>query len=194
MSAGIRSYPSAMAQETLAGAPAPWRGLTRERYDAMVRAGLLDGAPVELIEGVLVEVVPQGDAHARSLRALNRWLVPRLPEPWVLGVQTPLSAGERSEPEPDLSVVQEPPSGHPPSAVLVVELAVSSQRTDLVHKPRVYAAAGVTEYWVVDLPAAQVVVHRRPGADGYADVERRPWTAPLEVLGVPVDLAALLDV
>lgn len=181
-----------MAQQTLVEVPAPWRGLTRERYDAMVGAGLLDGAPVELLEGVLVEVVPQGDVHARSLRALNRWLAPRLPAPWVLGVQTPLAAGDRSEPEPDLSVVQEAPSGHPTSAALVVELTVSSHRTDLVHKPRVYAAAGVAEYWVVDLPAEEVVVHRRPGAVGYAEVERLPWTTDLAVLGVPVDLASLL--
>ena len=45
------------------------------------------------------------------------------------------------------------------------------------------------------LGAREVVVHREPGPSGYADVQRLPWTTPLEVPvapPIPVDLAELL--
>ena len=162
-----------MAQETVATDPlVRRRGLTRAQYDALVETGALDGEPVELLEGVLVEVVPQGDARARAVMALTYHLLPRLAAPWQLRTQLPLAATEGSEPEPDLAVVQLPPLGHPRTAALVVELAQRSQRTDLVHKPAVCAAAGVEQYWVVDLPAREVVVHTRPGR-----LRRRPAAA-----------------
>ena len=40
-------------------------------------------------------------------------------------------------------------------------------------KARLYAAAGVTEYWIVNLPEQVLEVHTEPGADGYAAVSRR---------------------
>jgi Uma2 family endonuclease len=168
------------------------RGLTRSQFDLLVGAGLLDGERVELLEGVLVEVVPQGPEHYDAVLQLNRHLTRHLPEPWYVGVQGPLAATERSEPEPDLAVVQRSPKALPTSAALVIEVAWSTQRTDLQHKPGIYAAAGVDQYWVLDLPRREVVVHTEPGDAGYATVRRLPWTAPLSVLGVEVDLAALL--
>lgn len=59
---------------------------------------------------------------------------------------------------------------HPTIAVLVVEVARSSLATDLEAKPQIYAAAGVAEYWVVDLDARVVHVHRGRRDDGYAEV------------------------
>lgn len=169
------------------------RGLTRAQYDALVDTGLLDGEPVELLGGALVEMSAPGDAHARAITRLTRWLVPRLPDPWVLRVQLPLAVTDDSEPEPDLAVVVEPSTGHPTTAVLTVEITDSSRRTDLLHKPGLYAAAAVDQYWVVDLRRREVVVHGEPGAGtGYATVRRQPWSTPLEVLGVQVHLAVLL--
>ncbi len=168
------------------------RGLTREQYEVLVGSGVMDDVPVELLEGVLVDVVPQGEPQVRTVRRLYRWLVPRVEQPWWVSVQMPLAATDDSEPEPDVSIVQEPASGHPRTAALVVEVARSSHRVDLVHKPRVYAAADVEQYWVVDLLTREVVVHTGPSRDGYADVQRLPWTTELSVLGVPVDLASLL--
>ena len=39
-------------------------------------------------------------------------------------------------------------------------------------KARLYAAAAVTEYWIVNLPEQVVEVHGQPGAEGYAAVSR----------------------
>ena len=171
------------------------RGLTRAQYDALVELGALEGERVELPEGVLVEVVPQGREHEDAIEALNHHLVPLMSGAWRVRVQMSLAVSDRSEPEPDLAVADRSRPGKPTTAALVVEVAVSSHRADLVHKPAMYAAAGVEQYWVIDVPAREVVVHRGPGPGGYADVQRLPWTTPLEVPvapPIPVDLAELL--
>lgn len=168
------------------------RGLTRAQYDALIELGALAEVKVELVEGVLVDVVPQGPEHEEAIEELTHYLVPRVQDPWRVRVQLSLLATDSSEPEPDLAVAQRLGRGKPRTAALVIEVTVTTHRLDLVHKPAVYAAAGVEQYWVLDVPVREVVVHREPGPAGYADVQRLPWSAPLSVLGVPVDLAALL--
>jgi hypothetical protein len=54
------------------------------------------------------------------------------------------------------------------SALLVIEVAVASLRTDIEVKPALYAAADVPELWVVDVPGRLVRVFSDPQAGGYA--------------------------
>jgi Uma2 family endonuclease len=54
----------------------------------------------------------------------------------------------------------------------VIEVAESSLAYDRSTKLRLYAEAGVLEYWVVDRAAESVEIYRTPGADGYRDVRR----------------------
>jgi Uma2 family endonuclease len=50
-------------------------------------------------------------------------------------------------------------------------------------KARLYAAAAVTEYWIVNLAEQVVEVHRQPGAEGYAAVSRHDRTHSAESRG-----------
>ena len=78
----------------------------------------------------------------------------------------------------------------------MIEVAVTSQAIDLQVKPAIYAGAGLTEYWVLDVPAHEIVVHTDPGPTGYRMVHRQPWTEPLTVpVGdeARLDLASLLE-
>jgi len=59
-----------------------------------------------------------------------------------------------------------PRTQHPASALLVVEVAQTSQARDR-DKARDYAAVAVPEYWIVDLVARAVMVHRSPLAGVY---------------------------
>jgi len=148
------------------------RPLLRAEYDELVETGALEGVRVELLQGVLVEVTPQGVPHADVITRLTRLLAPLMQGGQDLRVQLPLAAGPADEPEPDLAVVEQRDrwDAHPSTAALVVEVAHSSQRMDLGYKARLYAAAEVPDYWVVDLAAQRVLVHREPAADGYAAV------------------------
>jgi Uma2 family endonuclease len=89
-------------------------------------------------------------------------------ERFQLRPQMSLSIGS-SAPESDFAVVARgtPEPYHPASAALVIEVSVSSRQRDLVVKPAIYAAAGVAEYWVIDVDRSRVVVHRDPAAGDY---------------------------
>ena len=180
------------------------RELTREQYDLLVEAGALEGQPVELLEGRIVEMSPQGPGHGSALRRLTQALTLDLvrlhgPGVYMVAPQTPLAVSSRSEPEPDVAVIDasaDAVDAHPRTAHLVVEIAHSSQRADLLYKPGIYAGAGVGQYWVVDLPAREVVVHSEPygGSDpGYRQVRRVGIDTELAVLGARARLADLLS-
>lgn len=169
------------------------RGLLRVEYDVLVDQGLLEGQHVELIEGAIVEVSPQGDPHFYVIRRLTRLLVPQVADPWVIAVQGPFAAGARSQPEPDVAVAREPGVGrHPTEAALLVEVTDTSRRLDLVTKPRIYGAAGVPVYAVVDLRDRLLRVHTGPTAEGYDEVRLLRPGQPLRLDEPGLDL--MLDV
>lgn len=139
-------------------------------FERMVASGALEGQRVELLEGLLVAVSPQGPEHAEAIRRLIRHLAPA--DAW-LDVQLPLEADSGSLPEPDLALVerQHPSNRHPRSALLVVEVAVSSHKKDRHTKANMYAWVPVPTYWLVDVPSEAVEVRIDPGPDGYRHCE-----------------------
>jgi Uma2 family endonuclease len=141
-----------------------------DTYNRMVATGALEDAPVELLEGLLVEMSPQGVSHAAMIVRLTRHLASA--QAW-LAVQVPLEAKPRSEPEPDLALSAAEPSfdHHFRTAVLAVEVAVTSHKKDRETKAPVYARVGVPTYWLVDVPAENVEVRTQPGPDGYGRCE-----------------------
>lgn len=154
-------------------APESFRGLQVDDYDALVATAALADARVELIEGVLVAVPPIGPEHAGTVEEVAGQLRSALPAGWRVREEKPLRLPPASEPEPDIAVVEDRDYrvGHPSWAALVVEVSQSSRATDRYAKSALYAGAGVPEYWVIDLVAREVVVHRDPGEDGYGSVE-----------------------
>jgi Uma2 family endonuclease len=170
------------------------RPLRRSEYDVLVEQGVFgENDRIQLLDGELVEMSPQHSPHARMIEALNERLMPALVGTARVLVQLPLAAGEYSEPEPDIAVVplDEPRDRHPQRALHVIEVADSSVRLDLGRKARIYAAAGVPVYWVIDLPGDVVHVHTDPTPDGYTTVGTHPADVPLEVCGVHLSLRDL---
>jgi Uma2 family endonuclease len=144
--------------------PERTRPLRRAEYDKLVDLGVFEGEKIELLQGVLVEMSPQGFEHAEVLRRLTELLVTAFVGRATVQVQSPIAASDESEPEPDFAVI---PRGnysraHPEVAHLVVEVSVSSLRKDSGLKASIYAAAGIPVYWIVNVPARRVVVHDTP--------------------------------
>jgi len=136
----------------------------------MVAAGVIDeDARVELVQGVLVDMVPIGPEHDGALEWLTKHFARIDSAAWRVRVQsTLLVAGGYLL--PDLALVEPlPRTQQPASALLVIEVAQTSQSRDR-DKARDYAAADVPEYWIVDLAAREVTVHRSPLAGIYEDV------------------------
>ncbi len=165
--------------------PEKVRPLRRAEYDRLVGLGMLRGENVELLYGRLVRLSPQGEPHVFSVTRLNKLLVRALGDRAEIRVQAPFGASDVSEPEPDLAVV--PPGEyldqHPSRAFLLIEVADSSLQDDRRIKGPLYAAAGVPEYWLVDLAGGAVEVHRDPRGDAYANVTRHARGAILAVPG-----------
>lgn len=150
--------------------PDPIHRIDVGTYERMVASGALEGLPIELLEGMLVEVSPQGVEHATTIMRLTRHL--GTARAW-LRVQLPLETEWSAVPEPDLALVEayHPSHRHPRTALLAVEVAVSSQKKDRETKANMYAWAPVSTYWIVDVPAKTVEVRTEPGPKGYGRCE-----------------------
>ena len=116
------------------------RPLTANEVLRMVDMGILaEDEPVELPPGALTTVSPRSEAHVAVLQRLQR----RLAALVVSGthdirVQVPLAVPDpTSLPEPDVAVVERDDTtiAYPVTALLIIEVAVSSLLTDTAIKP-----------------------------------------------------------
>src|SRR6185437_12171602 len=76
----------------------------------------------------------------------------------------PLVASDDTEPEPDFAILPGSPESqrdHPTTALLVIEISDSTLAHDR-RKANIYAARSIPEYWILNLAARQLEVHRNP--------------------------------
>lgn len=189
----VRRYDEPMAaqpQITL-----PLHRLDLETYNRIVASGALQGQHVELLDGLVVEMSPKSPAHVAVVTLLARHFAaaPR----WWTQVQDPIEVAPSSEPEPDIAIAaHRPPQGqHMRSPQLVIEVAVSSQAVDRGLKARLYASAGISTYWLIDVPGRCIEVRTQPDDHDYrrCDVYREGSTVPSPLTGVAdLDVAGLL--
>lgn len=141
------------------------RLFTRDEYHRMGEMGFFEGQRVQLIQGEVIHMSPQKSPHANGIGKVQYRLLDIFPaaDYWVR-VQMPLNLSEHSEPEPDVAVVAGRPgdaSEHPRSALLVVEVSDTTLQLDRQRKAPLYAAAGVADYWVLNIPQRQLEVFRK---------------------------------
>lgn len=147
------------------------RTFTADEVLRMVEAGILrEDEPVELIDGELVQMAPQGPLHRARTVVLHRILQDAFGAGHHVQAHSPVDAGPNSLPEPDLAVVRGAPEAfearHPAGGdvPLVVELSVTSQAEDRA-KAHTYAAGGFPVYWNLDLAARRLTVYAEPRPD-----------------------------
>lgn len=152
------------------------RRWTRAEYHRLGEQGFFRDQRVELVNGEILVMSPQSFSHAWSVDYLHEKLKELFGDGyWVRG-QLPVVHGERSEPEPDVSVIRGSRADHtehPHSAVLAVEVSKTTLDFDTGKKSHLYAAAGVPDYWVLDLENRQLLVFRQPIADEQVDLGHR---------------------
>ncbi|MCA9488811.1 MAG: Uma2 family endonuclease [Myxococcales bacterium] len=176
----------------------PRRRFTADEVLRMVDAGILDEhEPVELIDGELIAVSPQGPRH-RALTVRIRQLLERaFGAGFHVQDHSPIAAGPASMPEPDVAVVRGAPDDfmerHPGGLdlALVVEISVTSQKLD-GEKAGVYASAAVPAYWQVDVPARRVRAYADPVAGEYRSIRLATPGDTLEIEGWTVGVDDLL--
>jgi Uma2 family endonuclease len=176
--------------------------ITAERYFALVEEGALaEDDRVELLEGVIVAMPPPNPPHDSGTTRMTVALLRAVGSRAVVRPQCSLVVGHWSVPQPDFAVVPGTPEdydeAHPRTALLVVEISDTSLPQDRLSKARIYAAAGIPEYWILNLRARALEVLRDPHPASAVYRDRRvlaPGDA-VEIAALPgarVEVAALL--
>ncbi|MEL7035135.1 MAG: Uma2 family endonuclease [Cyanobacteria bacterium J06592_8] len=144
-----------------------------EDYHHMIKTGLLDDRPVELLAGEIVEMSPEGEPHAFFSRTAIQYLTRLLGDRALVSPDKPITLPNQSEPEPDIAIVE--PLGreylthhpYPENIFWIIEYANSSLEKDSTVKYRIYAEAGIPEYWLVNLQTRELIVNRQPSGREY---------------------------
>lgn len=141
---------------------------TLEEYHHMIDAGILDERQVELINGEIVEMAPEGEPHAYSISESGEYLTNLLGQQAKVRNGHPITLPDDSEPEPDIAIVQRlgkeylEHHPYPENVFWIIEYSDATLNKDLNLKSQIYAAVAIPEYWVVDLKKKVLVVFREP--------------------------------
>ena len=186
------------------------RPFSVEEYHWLIEHGFFhEDERVELIEGVLHQMSPKGLRHAACLSNFLR-LIPALisDRAWIRAQDPITLLAGNSEPEPDLVLAAPRASAYldhhpyPEDVLLVVEIAHTSVEYDRRVKGPLYAAAGIVEYWLVNLREDRIEVYREPSGPTAEVAEFRQTTvygvkdvvAPLALPACTLAVAQLLPV
>ncbi|MGJ3244635.1 MAG: Uma2 family endonuclease [Elainellaceae cyanobacterium] len=146
---------------------------TLNDYHRMIETGILSDRRVELLNGEIIEMSPEGPDHAYLGDAAGDYLESLLQGRANVREGRPITLPDDSEPEPDIAIVnllgkvyrQRHP--YPEDVFWLIELSNSSLTKDLEPKQLIYAVAGIQEYWVANLKTSELVVFRDPQREDY---------------------------
>jgi len=161
-------------------APAPPRKRwTREQCAPLEASGLFERERLELVDGELISKMGKNRPHVNASMLLLEWIQDTFGRRFV-NAEAPIDVGPDdnpwSEPEPDLIVLKREYSNfksgnpQPHDLALVIEISDSSLAFDLTTKARLYARAGIEEYWVLDVAGRRLIAHRSPVSGNYTSV------------------------
>ncbi len=159
-------------------------------YHRMGEVGILrEDERVELIDGIITKMNPIGSEHAACVKKLNRLFSVLLPGDATIGVQDPIVLDDGTEPEPDLALLKPREDAYanahprPADVLLVVEVADTTVEDDRTVKLPRYAAAGIPEVWLVNIPDRKIEVYQTPvGTEADAGYKIRVEYRPGEVI------------
>ena len=150
---------------------------TVSRFYRMAAAGILNpNHRYELIEGEVIRMMPPGLEHCESVDTLGAFLHRLLSENYRVRCQGSVQLSNISEPLPDFAILKKRAGGYrkkqpgPADTLLLIEVSDSSISYDKNRKAAIYAAAGIVEYWIVNLRKNCLHVMRKPSREGYQDV------------------------
>lgn len=143
-------------------------------YHQMIGSGLLDDRSLELINGEIIEMSPEGVAHSFYCRGTAKYLRSLLGDRAEISEAHPITLPNNdSEPEPDIAVLRMPDTLYqtrhpfPEDIFWLIEIANTTLVKDLGVKRYLYAQSGISEYWVMNLQTSELVVFRELIANEY---------------------------
>jgi Uma2 family endonuclease len=140
---------------------------TVRQYFRMSDAGVFDDRRVELVDGRILQMPAQANPHRASVSKCTILYSRHFSDTskFWLAVQSTYVMERYDAPEPDLYILKCPigtPDHKQPKAFLVIEVSNKTYKRDSGIKLRRYAAAGILDYWIINIPERRVEVHRKP--------------------------------
>jgi Uma2 family endonuclease len=176
-------------QTTLAADGFARRAFTVADVFAMLRAGVLNHSEAfELLEGEIVPMNAKRNWHEVVKSSLARQLISQTEPSFRVAIESSVYLTDRTICDPDLMVTAGeilPEQVKGPDILLLIEVADSSLEKDTTLKARLYARAGVSDYWVVDIPGRCWRLHRDPVGETYSAIETRGWDTTVHADRLP---------
>jgi Uma2 family endonuclease len=172
---------------------------TRADTRLLVELGFPNAEKLELIDGEIIQKTGKNPRHMLWQNLILGWLHAIFGSEYVQGEPSIYVSAEdvpTNEPEPDLIVttksIREYKDNVTPADIrLIIEVADTTLRFDLGKKARLYARAGIVEYWVVDIPNSLVHVHRVPVQDAYTSLVKYNFGENITPLADPKAIICL---
>jgi Uma2 family endonuclease len=190
------------SQSVIEPKPRRW---TKAEFYRMADLGWFQGQRAELVDGEIVVLSPQKFLHASTTDRACEILKDIFGMGFWVRTQLPLDTGLASLPEPDVSFVRGARgdfTDHPTQAVLVVEVSDTTLGFDRTRKAADYAAAGIGDYWIINLMEHTLEIFRDPQRDSGAtsawryrkvfSLDRNQTVSPLALPGKSVPVAELV--
>ncbi len=144
----------------------------------------------ELIDGTILDMSPIGVPHFNCVNALTQQLVLKTVGSAIVSIQNSIQLDEHSQPQPDVALLtiegenERTALPKPEEILLLIEVADSTLTYDRDIKGPLYAAAGIREFWLIDLQGDCVELYRDPSPNGYRTklTRDRPDTIAPEAL------------
>lgn len=157
----------------------PRKRWTRDECAPLEASGIFERERLELVAGELISKMGKNRPHVNAFMLMQYWLMDTFGRHFV-NAEAPIDVAPAdnpiNEPVPDLIVLNKEGdaivSGNPqPQDVrLVVEISDSTLNFDRTVKARLYARAGIAEYWVLDVSGRRLFCHRDPVSGSYESV------------------------
>jgi Uma2 family endonuclease len=140
---------------------------TVEDYHKMIEAGILTERRVELIAGEIIDMSPEGSIHSFINYRGVIYLRSLLGQQAIIREAHPITLAN-SEPEPDIAIVSSPDTRYldhhpyPEDIYWLIEISDRTLKKDSGIKKKVYAGAGIREYWIIDITSQILKVFQNP--------------------------------
>ena len=173
--------------------PVRW---TVDEFHELASLPVFEGRKMILVDGEILDMPPANHPHDLGIGACQDVLelIFSKNDFWIR-IQMALPFGKRTDPIPDVAVVEGARQTHrrqPSTALLLVEVSDSSFDYNAGDKADLYAAAGIADYWVLDLNGRQLLGFRNPAADSssatgfrYASKQVLDSTATVSPIAAP---------
>jgi len=180
------------------GIARPYR-FTATQYELLGEFGILnEDIHMELINGEIIVMSAIGRRHARCVNQVTLLLSRTVPDGLFVHVQNPVQLDSVNVPELDLAVIidrgPDSPAVTAADTLLIIEVSDSTLAYDQGEKRASYAAAGIPEYWVVNLPDATLTRYTRPVGKTYTETAIAQSGETLPSITVPTLRIPVADI